>query len=291
MTSLRSAMESFLDGWREDVAPAWRDLLEGVEPAFADVDLSLSIEPDETIFPGRKGRPPEGAAADSHVFRALDGIVPDEASVVVVGQDPYPKVHQATGRAFEQGDLSEWASAGRALTPSLRRIFQQAAEARTGDARYTRPAGGWGRLKEDVESGAFRASSVGEEFDRWQSQGVLFLNTGLTLTRYVQGGHPHQFRGHIPLWRPVVGALCARLARRADRPTVFLAWGLPARQFLAACGVLRSARRPTAVAAEAPNADVIDRDHPAVSSFLDGENVFLAANRLLEEKGGRPIDW
>ena len=47
----------------------------------------------------------------------------------------------------------------------------------------------------------------------------------------------------------------------------------------------------TKIVAEAPNAGVVDRDHPAVSSFLDGENVFLEANRLLGEKGGEPIEF
>ena len=50
---------------------------------------------------------------------------------------------------------------------------------------------------------------------RWQQRGVLMLNAGLTLTRYEQGGHPHQLRGHIPLWAPIVRATCLRLARNA----------------------------------------------------------------------------
>ena len=288
MPTLRSTMQDYLQGWQSDVAQSWRTLLHGVEPAYDDISGSLTVRDGEVVFPGRKGDPPEGARPDGHVFRALDGITPGRVRVVILGQDPYPKIAQATGRSFEQGDLESWTT-GRPA-PSLKRILQEAARFRTGRAAY-RKRGGWRALVDDIEAGDPEFAAPRALFDAWQRQGVLFLNTGLTLTRYRPGGHPHQMRGHIPLWAPVVGALCFRLAGREDVPLVFLAWGKKARTFLARAGILHSDDRPARVVEELPNTGIVDRDHPAVASFFNEENLFAEANSQLEEFGADPIDW
>ena len=290
MPTLRTTMREFLDGWREDVASSWRSLLDGVEPSFEAIDASLQTRADEVVFPGRKGEAPPGARSDTHVFRALDGIVPSQVRVVVVGQDPYPRVAEATGRAFEQGDLTEWTSRTPRVAPSLKRVLQEVAHLRTGRTAY-RKAGGWRKLVEGLEAGDPAFDPPRSVFDSWQAQGVLFLNTGLTLTRYKMGGHPHQVRGHIPMWAPVVGALCQRLAQRNDIPLVFLSWGSKARAFLASCGVLRTRRRPAHVVSGLEKTAVVDRSHPAVHQFFEQDNLFAEANDRLEEFGAASIDW
>ena len=42
-----------------------------------------------------------GTDREAHVFRAFDELEPDRVKAVVIGQDPYPHVTRATGRAFE----------------------------------------------------------------------------------------------------------------------------------------------------------------------------------------------
>lgn len=289
MQTLRAAMEEFLQDWRRDVAEPWREFLTGIEPAFEAIDESLTVDAGDVIFPGRKDREPAGAPKGSHVFRALDGISPTDVRVIVIGQDPYPRVSRATGRAFEQGDLASWTGADVAM--SLRRIMQCVAQFRTGRDAYTEDEAGWAALVVDVRNGSVQFAGPRETFDAWQHQGVLWLNTGLTLTRYQQGGDPHQLLGHIPLWAPVVAAICQRLAEREDTPVVFLSWGSQARRFLAGAGVLESATRPLRVVAGIRNAAVVDRDHPAMNSFTASPNLFHETNEKLSALGVSPIDW
>lgn len=290
MATLRSMMESFLSGWRNDVDPEWQDLLEGVEPAFNKIEASLRTRADEVVLPGRKRTVPSGGPPGSHVFRAFDDIIPKNIRVVIIGQDPYPRVESATGRAFEQGDLPSWTAPQPKVAPSLKRIVQQTVHFRTGNETYI-ASGGWRRLIADLENGTISLQDPRELFEAWQSHGVLLLNTGLTLTRYKPGGHAHQLRGHIPLWAPVVGAVCSRLARRDDVPVVFLVWGKKAREFLAGIGVLESALRPVVVSSGMSLTEVVDRNHPAVYSFFNGQNVFEETNEKLSSIGGTPIRW
>lgn len=291
MPKLKSLMERFLDDWRDDIAQPWRSLLYGIEPDLDAIDPALEAAEDEVVFPGRKGHEPPDAPVGSHVFRALDGILPPNVRAIVVGQDPYPRVSRATGRAFEQGDLESWASTTPRVALSLKRIIQQAASARTGDSVYTATPGGWAHVVKDVQSGALHLETPQQLFDHWQAQGVLFLNTGLTLTRYKQGGHPHQLNGHIPLWAPVVGAICSRLALRDDTPLVFLSWGSKARRFLFNAKIITSPSQPSAIEQSLPNTGIVDRSHPAVSSFLSGKNLFDEANEILGDLGANRISW
>src|SRR6185295_2463842 len=135
MTTLRSALQTLLTGWRKDLSPAWSDFLAGVEPDVAAVPDSLILTPPEIIYPGRHLQPPAGARADACMFRALSNVSPAKVRVVVIGQDPYTKVSQATGRSFEQGDLHDWLGKP-AVTPSLRRIVQSLATLRSSNAKY-----------------------------------------------------------------------------------------------------------------------------------------------------------
>lgn len=279
--NLRKRMEAFLAGWIDDVPLEWRDALSGRSPAFSDMDRQLTINEGATVFPGRKDREPDGAPRGSYVFRALDDLPPDRVRAVIIGQDPYPSVCQATGRAFEQGDLDRWTSSSPLPAASLRRIAQQLAVYRTGNRRYGRRRGGWAQLKNDIDGGTLDLQTPRTVFDRWHTGGVLLLNTGLTLSSYRRGGHPHQTRGHIPLWAPVVRGVCLHLAQRDDVPVVFLCWGRKARQFLHCAGITESCSRPLRVTSGFPRTGIVDRDHPGVPAFLDGKNVFRETDELL----------
>src|SRR5688500_12945984 len=101
--SLRDALRLFLQDWRHDLSPEWREILSATDPDFDGVAPHLKFDPAEPIYPGRRGRPVPGAPAGAHTFRALDGLPPRDVRAVIVGQDPYPRIAQATGRSFEQG--------------------------------------------------------------------------------------------------------------------------------------------------------------------------------------------
>jgi uracil DNA glycosylase len=126
------------------------------------------------------------------------------------------------------------------------------------------------------------------KFDHWQAQGVLCLNAGLTLTRYVQGGAPEQLHGHLPFWQPIVGGVLRHLAARADGPIVFLLLRQPAQKLADAMGI-----RATAEAAGVwkQRVDEVRLTHPAAFNFLAGKNPFLEVDWRLAAMNGAPIGW
>ena len=111
--------------------------------------------------------------------------------MLILGQDPYHRAGQAHGLSFS-------VPAGVALPPSLRNVFKE--------------------LRDDV--GAAPATG---DLTAWASQGVLLLNTVLT----VRAGQPGSHAKHG--WEHVTDAAIRALD---DRPTrvVFLLWGAHARQ-------------------------------------------------------------
>ncbi|MCT8004048.1 hypothetical protein NZL82_19500 [Sphingomonas sanguinis] len=133
-TSLRNELSHFVEGWRDDLSEDWRSMLSDVEPAVRDVQEGLTFSTDEPIFPARRDRPHAAARPDAHVFRAFDGIQPAAVRCVLLGQDPYPSLRRATGRSFEQGEGSDWASMK--ISQSMCGLLQMIAEHRSGDADY-----------------------------------------------------------------------------------------------------------------------------------------------------------
>ncbi len=127
-------------------------------------------------------------------FRALRLVDASNVKVVIVGQDPYPTAGQADGLCFSAERI--------APRPSLRRIFDVLEADRPG---WRRPVSG--------------------RLDAWAQQGVLLLNTALTVEWGRPGSHLNAS------WRAMTGqVLQAVSARCAD--LVVLAWGAPAAAFV-----------------------------------------------------------
>jgi uracil-DNA glycosylase len=160
---------------------AWRARLPGWTPA-AEQALVAAVR---AASGGR-----EIAPADP--FRALRLVAPDEAQVVVLGQDPYPRPGHADGLAF---------SAGHGRPHSLRRIFDVLEADRPG---WRRPEV-W-------------------KLDAWAAQGVLLLNPVLSVE--VGRAGAHLSCGWQALTSEIVKTLCERA-----RPPAFLLWGRPANAF------------------------------------------------------------
>ncbi len=289
MANLRSEMGDFLSDWRTDISDSWRGALDGVEPELGAIGNTLTLEDNETIFPGRKGHPAPGARPDSHVFRALDGLRPKDVRAVILGQDPYPKSSRATGRSFEQGDLPQWSPKKSAVAESLRRILQVVAHFRTGESKYVEGDAAWAGLVQDIESGALAVAPPQQFFDKWQAQGVLCLNAGLTLSRF----EPAIQQAHFSLWRPVVQRILTTVATRATGSVVFLLWGGVSQTTFKKLGVLAAAeaagtRERVAVAtAVHPGAE----DSAGQPRFFRSPNVFTDANQKLQAAGGEAIEW
>lgn len=127
-----------------------------------------------------------------NIFRAFDACPLDATNVVIIDQDPYHDVGQATGLCFAVPEHA-------ALPPSLQNIFKEI----KGDLDV-----------EPIPSG---------DLTRWAKQGVLLLNATLTVRAHTAGSH--QNKG----WEQFTDAVIKRLSQE-NRPIVFLLWGNYARK-------------------------------------------------------------
>ena len=280
---LRTALRETLDGWQGDLDPLWRDVVGDVDLAFDAVDSALELEPWEPIFPARRGRTFPGAPAGAHMLRAFDDLLPEDVRCVILGQDPYPCPAFATGRAFEAGNVARWRELDKMFSPSVRAVIQLVVAARTGEAHYARSFSQWPATLAAIESGAVDLEAPGALADRWIASGVLLLNTSLTLSRFRREGDPHQVRGHLPLWRPLMVRVLDRLARRGA-PLVVIGFGDAAAKTLSAAGLSES---ETDAAVR-----VIVRPHPAAADeILAQENPLTLCNRRLQAMGAAAVDW
>lgn len=177
-----------------------------------------------------------------HWFHAIELVRPDEVRVVILGQDPYHGEGQAHGLAFS-------VQAGIKPPPSLKNIYKELQR----DLDIVPPASG--------------------SLERWAEQGVLLLNSVLT----VEAGKPgsHQKRG----WEAITDAVIAHVGGQIP-PTAFLLWGSHAQK-----------KRPLI---EAAGHLVLEAPHPSPLSahrgFL-GCGHFSAANRFLAENNRDPVQW
>ncbi|MGR3805511.1 uracil-DNA glycosylase [Marinibacterium profundimaris] len=175
----------------------------------------------------------------SQVFAALDLCPPDAVQVVILGQDPYPTPGHAHGLAFSA------APDVRPLPRSLSNIYKE--------------------MQDDLG-----ACPPNADLRFWARQGVLLLNTVLT----VPAGEAH---GHKDLgWQRLADQVLARLQ---DRPRAFLLWGKPAQKI--------------ARTIDAPHLK-IETAHPSPLSArrgFFGSRPFSRTNAWLSEQGHTPINW
>jgi uracil-DNA glycosylase len=181
---------------------------------------------------------PEG----KNIFNALNTTPLSKVKVVILGQDPYHGPGQAHGLCFS-------VQRGVPPPPSLQNIFKE--------------------LKADL---GFEPPSSGE-LTKWAEQGVLLLNTCLT----VENGKPlsHQSRG----WESFTDRVI-QILNEQERPLVFFLWGSPAQR--------------KEILITNPKHLILKSPHPSPLSahrgFL-GCKAFSKANQYLTETGQEPIDW
>jgi uracil-DNA glycosylase len=223
-----------LAAFRDDPAAAgWRAL-----PFFADGSAdAIAADLDRRIAAGAQVLPPSQA-----IFSALTLTPLERVKVVILGQDPYPTPGDAHGLAFSYVGR-------RRLPPSLKTILAEMAE----DLGCPAPAAG--------------------DLSRWARQGVLLLNTALTVEAGAAGAHLRL--GWSALADQAVAAVSAQ------RPSVaFLLWGGPARK--------------RAALIDRGKHLVLECGHPSpLNRFNDfrGTRPFSRANAWLVERGEAPVAW
>lgn len=176
------------------------------------------------------------------IFNALKYTSYSSVKAVIIGQDPYHGEGQAHGLCFS-------VKRGIEPPPSLKNIYKE--------------------LSDDV---GFVAPEHGE-LTEWARQGVLLLNTVLT----VRSGEPksHRDRG----WEIFTDRVIELLDKR-DEPIVFLLWG-------------SDAQRKKALIKN-PKHRILETVHPSPLSAYRGFfgcRHFSKANEILMQLGKEPIDW
>lgn len=179
------------------------------------------------------------------VFNAFNFCTFNNVKVVIIGQDPYHGAGQAHGLAF---------SVKKSVVPppSLKNIFKEAKN----DVGIPMPTHGC--------------------LESWARQGVLLLNTCLT----VRSGLPNSHQGKG--WEEFTDAVVKALDKQ-EKGLVFMLWGNPAQS---KCASINSTKH-----------HIIKTSHPSplgaaktTSPFL-GSRCFSRCNNALQEMGYSPVDW
>jgi len=219
------------------VAPDWRPVTEAFFAGATGQALGERLA--ARLAAGATVFPPQP-------LRALELTPLADTRVVILGQDPYHGPGQAEGLAFS-------VAPGVRLPPSLRNIFKEIA--REAGQPFVPPASG---------------SLAG-----WARQGVLLLNTSLTVEQGEAGSHAKL--GWETLTDAIVGALA-----RDGRPKVFMLWGAHAQSKAAMIDghhlVLQS-NHPSPLSATRGPAPFIGNGH------------FAEANRFLAAHAELPVTW
>ncbi len=217
------------------IEQSWKQALadEFAAPYVADLKAFLLAE----RAAGHLVLPPGRA-----IFHAFDRTPLDDVRVVIVGQDPYHGPGQAMGLSFS-------VPRGVVVPPSLRNMFTELGT----DLGIERPAHG--------------------DLTHWADQGVLLLNTSLTVRAREAGSHAG--RG----WERLTDAAIRAVSERCEH-VAFLLWGRHAQSKQALVDTSRHL--------------VLTAPHPSplsASKGFFGCRHFSRANEYLAGHGHAPIDW
>lgn len=189
-------------------------------------------------------------------FQALLLTPLSRVRVVILGQDPYHGPGQAHGLAFSVAD-------GVRPPPSLRNIFAEVdASAASGTLRGSRMAHRNGNLT------------------RWADQGVLLLNTCLTVEQGLPGSHA----GHG--WEHLADDLLQAVLQRPG-PAVFMLWGSHAQAYRLRIEGVQHPDRHLVLCSNHPSP--LSARRPPVPFIGCGH--FRAANAFLARHASVPVDW
>lgn len=179
---------------------------------------------------------------EKNVFNALELTPFESVKVVILGQDPYHGFGQAHGLSFS-------VQKGTPLPPSLKNIYKE--------------------LQEDI-GGEFPTEG---DLSHWAKQGVLLLNTVLT----VEEGNANSHKGKG--WGRLTNRLIESL-NELNHPVIFILWGKPAQD-----------KEKLIIN---PNHVILKAPHPSPLSAYRGffgSKPFSRVNDILIQQGQTPIRW
>lgn len=221
----------------EDLPPGWRDRLslEGKKEYFQELTKFLRNEEKSgaSIFP-----------TNENIFRALKAVDLPDVEVVILGQDPYHGAGQAMGLSFAVPNSVF------PKPPSLQNVFKE--------------------IQTDLGVSLPEGLS---DLSGWAEQGVLLLNTVLTVREEEPFSHREQG------WEGFTDEVIRGLDER-EAPAIFLLWGAAAQKKKA---LIRNSRH-----------FLLESSHPsplsAYRGFL-GSRHFSKVNAILRGLGRPEIRW
>ena len=185
--------------------------------------------------------------APENIFAAFRACAPDKVRAVILGQDPYHEPGQAMGLAFSVPE-------GCKAPPSLRNIFKERASV-------------YGE-----------GCAVSTDLTPWAAQGVLLLNTVLTVEQGRAFAHAKQG------WETFTKAALEYAVQQSVAPLAAVLWGKPAQKYAPVFAAVQD-RRPVLV---------LESAHPSPLSAYRGffgSAPFGKINAFLQQHGEAAIDW
>jgi len=186
---------------------------------------------------------------NNDIFRCFSYFSPQQTRVVILGQDPYHGPDQATGLAFGVNNSQK-------LPPSLRNIAKE--------------------LKSDLG-----LDLRDQTLESWAQQGVLLLNTSLSVIQGNAGSH-------IKYWKSFINHILSVLRKQSE--IIFIVWGDMAYKRLLPVMESENENKHRFIISSHPSplsANRKLREHP---SFI-GSRPFSKVNNILKNFKSTPISW
>lgn len=189
-----------------------------------------------------------------NVFKAFKSCPYKDLKVVILGQDPYPQKGYATGLAFANPDN------GLVMSPSLQLIYERLVK--------DYPYDDYGELPFDIDYGF----GFDRTLESWAKQGVLLLNSSLTVIENKIGSHSN-------IWYPFIKELLTNLSE-INCGIIYLLFGNEAKVFKSFINTNSNY--------------VLEYYHPAYFARNNKEfecDGFIKTNQILKQNNNLKINW
>jgi uracil-DNA glycosylase len=180
-----------------------------------------------------------------NIFRSLSLTPLEKVKVVIIGQDPYPREGEADGLSFS-------VKKGLKIPSGLKNIFKE--------------------IEREYGAKPLALTKHQGDLSSWAEQGVLLLNSILTVEAGKPGSHKHIG------WEELTNEVISRVSDKGG--VVFMLWGSVARQKKAQINPEKNL--------------ILEANHPSQPSrysIFAGNNHFKRANEWLKSKGLDEIVW
>jgi len=230
--SLTTLVSNISNGWKDILMPIAEK--HNAKFMIACDELNNKYGDDLAVFP-----------TTSNIFHAFQHFEPHDLKVVIIGQDPYHSMDQKVNIPHANG-LAFSVNNGCAVPPSLKNIFKELER-------------------------CYNQQRTTTDLTDWATQGVMLLNTSLT----VQESLP---ASHVKLWQPFIADVLMYIYQNMHN-IVYLLWGNHAIQMGANI--------------DTTNNYVLTHTHPSPLSRkpFHGNNHFVLCNAYLCKYNKQPIQW